>query len=259
MTGVKFFLPIPNDEIPISTVARYSLLSGYRPPQAMKQIFGNSKKRLHPYLPGLVEKFAEFFGLNAERVINEKTIYPLLRFAQPNDIAKIKNVMLNQTDDKVILNTAIAHSRFRLFYGLNYCPQCVEADTNKFGFSYWHITHQIPGVQICHLHNILLHSIPMGDGNRDRTLFLPPDATIEQLPVTQAQIKLAQFTSQLFSLCQVENLNYRQCYQHLLIAKGLQNPTSGGLKMANIVNLLSEYWRELQFTDHLKAGVPKYL
>ncbi|CAD5255599.1 hypothetical protein ALTERO38_20120 [Alteromonas sp. 38] len=39
--------------------------------------------------------------------------------------------MFNQSDDKVLLTTAIAHSRFKTFYGLNFCPLCTQRDIKK--------------------------------------------------------------------------------------------------------------------------------
>lgn len=167
--------------------------------------------------------------------------------------------MLQNTEDKVLLKTAIGHSKFRLFYGLNYCPLCVQVDIEKFGFSYWHIIHQIPGIQVCHLHSCLLNSIPLGDGNRDRTLFLPPNTAPEPALATEAQISFTRFANELLALSQFEKMDYKSCYQHLLINKGLQNPVSGHLKMAMIVSQLKGYWHKLAFSDHLEAGVPECL
>lgn len=260
MGGIQFSMPIPNDEIPYSILARYSLLSAFSPPQVMMQIYGNRRKRLHPYLPSPINDFAHFFGLSTEDVIINRTIYPLFRFSQPLDADDIKNEMLKNTEAKVLLKTAIGHSRFRFFYGLSYCPLCVDDDINNLGFAYWHINHQIPGVQVCFKHHIQLHSLPAGDGRRDRTLVLPPLCNESKEPATPSKIKLADFASDLLSLSKLMALDYRNIYRRLLEDKALICSGSGRLKMRDIVEELKNYWRELPFSDDTaQAGVPSAL
>jgi hypothetical protein len=259
MSHLNFYFPIPDDEIIYSVVARYALLSGYTGAKVMHKVFGNSRKRIHPYLPGLIEKFSEFYDLTPNDVINNRTIFPLLKYTQPSDILKIKATMLNQTDDKVLLTTALARSRFRLFYGLNCCPICIQEDKARLGFSYWHIGHQIPGVQICHLHGCILHSVPMGEGNKDRSLFLPPNSERTSFQPTRSQVTLAQFANNLFTLNKTSAPDYKTSYQFLLTQRNLQNPNSGRLKMKEIVPLITEFWRDLPLTDHIQAGVPACL
>lgn len=259
MNQAAFYLHIPEDEIPYSTIARYALLGGFRAPQIMKKIYGNSKKRLHPYLPGLIDQFSVFFELSSENVIEHKTIFPLLKFSQPADEIMIKQIMRDCTDDKVILATAIGHSRFRTFYGLCYCPVCVQQDINNLGFAYWHIKHQIPGVQACFEHNCLLKGIPMGDGNKDRSLILPPFNKEPPQLASTSQKSLALFSSQLFNLSQNHKVNYQEAYRNLLNEKGLVSCNNGFVFISKIVDLLSEYWQELNYTTHLVPGVSKKL
>lgn len=39
---------------------------------------------------------------------------------------------------------------------LQFCPICTESDIQKFGESYWHRLHQVPGVKVCPIHNVFL-------------------------------------------------------------------------------------------------------
>lgn len=41
---------------------------------------------------------------------------------------------------------------------LRYCPLCVEEDIKKYGETYWHRLHQIPGVNYCSLHDCSLEN-----------------------------------------------------------------------------------------------------
>lgn len=259
MKHVPFYLPIPDDEVPYSTIVRYALLGAFRAPQAMKQVFGNPKKRIHPYLPGQIERFADFFELNSIDVIEKSTIYPLLKFTQPTCLAAIKKAMQNYTDDKVLLSTAIGHSRFRTFYGLSYCPCCVKRDIDDLGFAYWHIKHQIPGVQVCFEHGCLLLSMAMGDGYSDRVLSLPPFSPVTAVTGSLTQLKLAQFSAHLFDLSRTCDVNYRLVYQQLLENEGLVSSTGCYISISRVISGMSEYWKGLTFTNHLKPGVPEKL
>jgi hypothetical protein len=222
----------------------------------MTQIYGNSRKRIHPYLPGLINDFAKFFKLSPHQVITDKTIYPLISFAQPLDAAKVKVAMLKLTDDKALLCTSLTHSRFRSFYGLNFCPRCAELDVESFGFAYWHIGHQIPGMQACHQHQCLLNSIPMGDGNDDRKLILPPMHNLAAEDAWSAQVRYAKFASNLLELIKVRDINYSVGYRCLLKERALTYGEGGQLKIQVITSLIREYWRDLSYCDHNQAGVP---
>lgn len=39
---------------------------------------------------------------------------------------------------------------------LHYCPECVKADRNRYGETYWHMIPQLPGVYVCPLHSVPL-------------------------------------------------------------------------------------------------------
>jgi hypothetical protein len=259
MKRAPFYMEIPEDEVPYSTVTRYALLGGFRAPIALNQIYNNRKKRIHPYMPGFIEKFADFFDLPPNDVINKRTIFPLVKYAQKSDVDVIKHTMLHQSDDKVILKTAIGHSRFTTFYGLRYCPTCTQDDINHYGFAYWHIRHQIPGVEACFKHRCTLIGIPMGDGNKDRALFLPSFEKQQIHKADEPQVILAQFAAQLFDISLKQDIDYHQAYLHLLRQKELISCNGGFIFMSQIQVLIKEYWCDLPYSDHLGLGVPSVL
>lgn len=256
MPQAPFYLEIPNDEVPYSTIARYSYIGGFRAPIVLKQIFRNPKKRIHPFLPGLLNNFSNFFGLNPLEVIAYKTIYPLVRFAQPSASQHILNTMRRNTDDKVISSTAIGHSRFKTFYGLKYCPQCVVEDLDKYGFTYWHVNHQIPGTEACYRHFCLLHATAMGEGQRDRALFLPSFEVEHSSSANQYQINFATFSAELLTILQTKRPNFTESYQQLLRRQDLISAEGKNLKISEISKLASNYWKGLTFSE---IGVPHVL
>ncbi len=259
MKRAPFYLSIPDDEVPYSTVARYALIGAFRAPIALNQIYGNRKKRINPYLPGFINKFADFFDLSADEVIEKKTIYPLLKYSQPSDTSIIKSTMMECSDDKVILKTAIGHSRFKTFYGLKFCSLCTQDDINQYGFPYWHVRHQIPGVEVCFKHRCILESIAMGDGKRDRALLLPSFAPLQITKGTAIQYRLASFATQLFDLSIENELHYLVAYKQLLSEKGFISCNGGFIHLSKVIEQLSLYWQALDYCGHEGAGVPLIL
>ena len=259
MKRAPFYLPIPDDEVPYSTVARYALIGAFRAPLALNQIYGNRKKRINPYLPGFINKFADFFDLSPDEVIEKKTIYPLLKYSQPSDIPIIKNAMKECSDDKVILKTAIGHSRFKTFYGLKSCSLCAQDDIQQYGFTYWHVRHQIPGVEVCCKHLCILENIAMGDGNRDRALFLPSFTPLQIKKGTTSQCNLSSFATQLFDLSIENELNYLVAYKQLLNERKFISCNGGFIHISKVIEQLSLYWQTLNFCKHGGIGVPLIL
>lgn len=259
MGGVQFHFPVPSDEIPLSTVGRFVLLSGYTAPNVLHQVYGNARKRINPYLPGCIGRFSEFFQLDPHMVIMHSTLYPLLRFVQPESGSKIYQEMLVSTEAKVLARTAITHSRFHVFYGLNYCPACVLEDIESYGFSYWHTLHQVSGVQACYKHHCLLKSLPMGDGFADRVFLYPPMKVETVVEASDTQIRFATYAASLFELVKDHGINYADSYRRLLTEKGLTHGVNGKLKFAEIILGVANYWQSIVYANGGQPGVPESL
>lgn len=252
-------MEIPADEVVFSTVARYALIGGFKTTKVMLDIYSNRKKRIHPFLPGYIERYASFFDLNKEEVIQYRTIYPLIVYSRPLNLLEIRDIMLNKSDDKVLLSTPVAHSSFRTFYGLKYCCNCVKEDINQWGFCYWHVKHQIPGIDTCYKHKCLLIGIPMGDGNKDRTLFLPPFKEQYSCVASKKQVDLAIFSAKLFDIAQEHEIDYKVAYKSLLKQKGLLSESGETLLISKIITSMNQYWIELPFSNHQEIGTPYIL
>jgi len=49
---------------------------------------------------------------------------------------------------------------------LRYCSSCLADDTEKHGEPYWHRSHQLHGVECCHIHRIPLREAEIIRGNK---------------------------------------------------------------------------------------------
>lgn len=86
---------------------------------------------------------------------------------------------------------------------LKYCPLCVSEDRRKYGETYWHRTHQLRNIQVCHKHGCLLvPSDVSGKSEGDYTLNPAETHTATTEPVmviNQDKFKYAKYLSDVFS------------------------------------------------------------
>lgn len=252
-----FHLEFPSDEVPYSTVVRYALLSAVKLPKVYDKIYGNKRKRIHPFVPANITLFSEFFGLNQDDVVTNQTMFPLLRFCQPEREIDLKTTMLSQNDSSFFIKTVLAHSKISTFYGLKHCPICMNDDLEQRGFTYWHIYHQIPGIEVCYKHGCYLIGVPMGDGYKDRSLMYPETYITSDCRFgNEMEQRLSTFSVELLTLLQTHLVDYQTIYAQILTEKGLKRK-SGQLSLNDIQQKISKYWSKINFGTSL--GLPSEL
>tara|TARA_R110001583_G_C5667601_1_gene410377 strand:- start:1454 stop:3058 length:1605 start_codon:yes stop_codon:yes gene_type:complete len=249
-------MQFPNDETIFSIVARYAILGAFRRNGvALKDIFNNSRKRIHPYLPGYINKVAIFFDLSPEELLLNHTLYPLFAWSNKSTSNNLKSAMLSACDDKSTFIAGLPQSKYRFYYGLKYCPKCVEEDVKTWGFKYWHMTHQIPGVDSCHKHPCALLGVQSGDGQKDRTLILPP-SNAHISGVNSAQLRFSNFANELFEASKYKQFDCHIAYKNALDEKGYITK-SKHVRLKELISEVKQYWEELLFDSPL--SVPKSL
>lgn len=94
----------------------------------------------------------------------------------------------------------------------HFCPDCVLADKDKNGFSYWHVEHQLPGISHCYIHNtrLITCSVVLSDL---RKVSIPQQHNhLEEDCVKQEDffIEWSQFVYQAFKALQSNPLKARE-------------------------------------------------
>jgi hypothetical protein len=252
MNNIPFYLDFPDDEVPYSTITRYALLSAKCYCNvAVREIFNNRKKRIHPLLPSQINKIAAFFGLEAYLVLKNQTLYPIIQSTHPTYARKLARSLLQDSVCNAS-NSIFSHTHCHTFYGLKFCPYCVTEDIKALGFPYWHISHQIYGVEACYRHGCYLHGINTGEGGYDRQLLLPTSTSTKEA-AKEIEVKLATFAHEFFELCKIKKLSLRKIY--LLKLKKLGFVTSAEhIRINLLTNEITQYYYELNFGSEL--GVP---
>lgn len=158
------FVPLYPPRLPdlsfVSFAFQLHLLSGHHSQyKSLVEIFG-CQTTLTSHFPHALVRFAARTHpdapLNALTLLDRHTPYPYVR-----------PFILNQSEEDFQRSLFLpsgkeASFHHRLFikkstgnlsqYEMRFCPLCVEADRKTFGLPYWHRTHQIPEVTVCHLH-----------------------------------------------------------------------------------------------------------
>lgn len=238
------FFPIPYpDEMLYSVLARYHARSGNASPKiTMQDLFGSSTASAVPDLPShidsLVRNIPAYWNYDTEDIIYKHTLYPL--YAPFLPVIRAGQVLQSMKEDhggSIHSRAGIMASTIALPRYFRYCPVCVIDDITRYGESYWHRLHQVPGILVCPVHyqglldsSVPFHGlnkhefIPATDKNQSRTapLLIKSDDSI-----LEHSINLASDVAWVLDnrLQPRNDLNwYRNQYLNLLIKMSLANP-----------------------------------
>lgn len=102
--------------------------------------------------PGLVELLAYSASLSLREFVRLHTQLPYRR-----SIASYKPHLIHgdETDMSMIKYSANRFARPDAYF----CPTCVDSDAVHYGTSYWHRSHQLPGMYVCPTHGDALYVV----------------------------------------------------------------------------------------------------
>jgi len=154
------FFPTPyHDELLYSVFARYHLRSANVSFRAtLIDLFGSPNACAVVTLPvrlaALVERLPSRTALSIMQLILDHTGFPFYRPFLARKRAE--KVVMQMSDPKLgsgVCNTiGQMASRVPEVSALRYCSKCIEEDEKRFGEPYWHRSHQVFGVRLCHRH-----------------------------------------------------------------------------------------------------------
>jgi len=186
------FFPTPYpDEILYSVLCRYHILCGIPTARQTHLELWGKKYGKKLYLPDNIEIIAaripQSANLTAERLINENTIFPLLKpFVTKNKSDALVKAM--KFGDRNIYGIISFFGVFTMRHRyLRYCNQCIKRDIQLYGEPYWHRIHQLPGIYFCPICNVgtIDSDIALDDLNSDYyALTSMPDKAAQSFDVS---------------------------------------------------------------------------
>ena len=166
---IGFFPRLLPDELLFSAVARYSRLMAFSGREHVAlSLLGRKgtfpSRGLPCHLGTFVSRLLPGHVSSASQLIDDHTLFPLYapflgrrkreEIRWQMEFGKAGSTMHPKVDG--------AHAYFD---GLRYCPICVAEDRHLHGQTYWHRSHQIPGINLCptHLAQLFRFSIQPGE------------------------------------------------------------------------------------------------
>lgn len=145
------------DELLYSMAARYAM--HLRLPTHMtvyEEWFGtgalNGLIDLPTHLEHLVQALPQPHAYSADRIMDRHTLYPFYATFLPPERAHTLREGMCGAGQAIPWTAGIAHTSVPRPHFLRYCPHCVADDRHRWGETYWHRVHQLPGLPVCPLH-----------------------------------------------------------------------------------------------------------
>ncbi|MDH4459559.1 MAG: TnsD family Tn7-like transposition protein [Nevskia sp.] len=141
-------------------------------------LFGGRHAGTQHDLPNQLDEFAErthdALG-TADEVAERRTLLRYYRpFLSPSELGEAIVAMRSKSVAHLKFKLGLLTSRFRANHPLKACPACIEDDTNEYGWAYWHLKHQYPGVWVCLRHRTVLLESRMKSSGVGRFLWTLP-------------------------------------------------------------------------------------
>lgn len=176
------FFPIPyEDEILYSILSRYQKYCGYNCIKSTIQDLYSSTKiiasvDLPSNLSALVTNMPERWNYNVEKLIYRYTLYPYFKpFWDNKRATDVLKLMKGNSVRDIHLRAGIYSNQILPWKFLRFCPECFSEDEKRYGESYWHRLHQVPGVFTCPIHKVFICDSEVRLNGENPQLYITPN------------------------------------------------------------------------------------
>lgn len=193
MSDINFFpSPLP-DETLYSIAARYHYMSGNTTSTyTCEALFGNHNGGLLHDFPTGINAFSQSTNCtpgDPKEILQHLTMLPYFEpFVPVATITRIKEVMLGNQATLLKFFLCLPHSMVDTTHPLKACRECILNDIASTGFSYWHRTHQLPGVVICPDHRCLLLVLQLKTNRLAKRQYLLPVHIDQTKPLPETRV-----------------------------------------------------------------------
>jgi len=253
-----FPAPFPSELI-YSLCARFS--NRVRYPNAksvLQELFGVATActiiALPNHLVYLATALPKGTSLTANSLIYQHTLLPFFTaFQSLGRVKRLQTDLEGSSGPAGYMRSGVMASRIPMPGHLRFCPVCRQEDEERFGETYWHRLHQLPGVEVCPLHQVFLEDSNVAlRAGRNSLLFVPAEqairsAAIRRLSLSnrehQILLRIARDAAWLLeqpSVGTAPNALYNR-YLRLLIDRGLATYT-GSIYVGKLLNEFKRFY-----------------
>lgn len=245
-----FFPPCLPDELIFSRLIRHCILTGMEGHDYMNNYFGSTRKSIHPYL---TSNFIGLKNISEERpidIIKEQTLIPLFTYFLPRYSSKIIEAAISGNTANVCRHCQLPSFRGREKLQLYSCDQCIITDIRRYGVSYWHKSHHIPGCKVCSEHGVYLNESILPE-----RLIVEPNLLPKLLKKSHKarnnEIILSNYSHKFIeNIAEHENNLFGSYYIDILSNFGYTTRT-GRVRIKKLMKDFSSFYNELDTTCRL--------
>lgn len=150
------FPPLYKDELFYSALARYHQRSGNKSSkETISDLFGKSSNTAISNFTGNLSVLCKRIGPNNYNPVNIIRNHTLLPYFQPFISQELDERLISQMTlgmNSVSVTLGLAASTVKETKNFRFCNKCFVEETAMYGEAYWHRSHQLPGIIICHKH-----------------------------------------------------------------------------------------------------------
>lgn len=176
-----------------SRYVRHMTILGMNENDYLKQLFNRSRASIHPYITIGITKASQISEEDELTIYKQQTLGRFFSYFIPHKSDDLYKAMLDSDGDMAFRASQLVSFRESESLSLKYCPLCAKADIRSHGVSYWHLFHQVPGVEACPDHRVWLTHQKLPE--RPHVKFgLLPDASVTPQKSSELSYKFANFT-----------------------------------------------------------------
>ena len=252
--------PVPQkDELLSSLLARFVSRQGVESHKvALDVLFGDRKVVTSALFQGrlnlLLERVGHIWNTGAQEVVCQHTMLPLFApFLPPKQVVKVIEDVSFKKGNAVSLRTGMNASLLNWRENYMFCPRCWESEKRELGFTYWHRSHQVPGVTCCSIHNWALVDSNKSMRHTQRHAFVVPQVeedrmlSFDEVELSSKEVLLSQLVSQLFELPSDSSIfrgissdKWSAFYSNYAVVQGLLN--GGRIDHKRIEQAVIAFW-----------------
>lgn len=253
MIPLSFVPPLLPDELLYSWLSRVLVLNAmnYWPTVNMARFFGNKQALPGIDLPTHLVNLACNLGSNMpcqslQTMLDTTTMYPYYRpFLAPDRERAVREMMYSGNGRALKAKLGIVSSGLGALPPLRSCSVCIAADIRRYGCTYWHRLHQLPGIILCPTHATPLADSFVRQTSQSRQAFvlprLPNDPTIAPPPHSTV-LRFVSLSKELFesNLSSIDTDIRTKAYKFALENAGFRRGTR--INFRDLTSKLSTYY-----------------
>jgi hypothetical protein len=239
------------DETLFSRYVRHMTILGMKEKGYLKLLFNKPRASIHPYLTIGIAKASQISEENTSKIYAEQTLGRFFSYFIPHRSSDIYNAMLADDGNVSFRACQLVSFKESEILSLKYCPVCSKEDMRCHGVSYWHLTHQVPGVEACPSHKAWLIHQELPERPHIK-LQLLPSISEESQTCSDLSYEFAKFTNAFLKRIAVTNDSFDH---NNLLKKIRERGYTLGEGRFNRIKLTSGLFNFIKGLKHCEQGL----